>query len=97
MTLCEIQAFGSLAPPPVKVNIVQSPGVTAVGSSTLSGGWVASRAIDGNTNGNMDAGLSCWNSGGTTSPGDWLAINLQKVFYVGTVDTFMRTDGYQST
>jgi autotransporter-associated beta strand protein len=70
-------------------NWTQEAGVTASQSTTYGGG-VASRAIDGNTNGNWGAGSVSHTDNGSNS---WWEVDLGTARLVGVVQLFNRTDG----
>lgn len=70
-------------------NWTQEAGVVASQSSTYSPG-VASRAIDGNTNGNWGAGSVSHTDTGSNS---WWEVDLGSPRLIGTVQLFNRTDG----
>ncbi|MCW1923157.1 discoidin domain-containing protein [Luteolibacter arcticus] len=70
-------------------NWTQEAGVTASQSSTF-GGCVASRAIDGNTDGNLGSESLTHTDTGTNS---WWEVNLGADRVIGSVQLFNRTDG----
>ncbi|MCW1923867.1 discoidin domain-containing protein [Luteolibacter arcticus] len=70
-------------------NWTQEAGVTASQSSTYSTG-VASRAIDGNVDGNWGNGSVSHTDTGTNS---WWEVNLGADRLIGSVELFNRTDG----
>ncbi|MBL7222692.1 MAG: discoidin domain-containing protein, partial [Candidatus Brocadiae bacterium] len=85
LQLAEVEAFyfeGNV------INAARNPLAIATQSSTAFGG-VASRAIDGNTDGN-------WGSGSTThtagEPGSWWEVDLGREFLLKNIQLFNRSD-----
>ncbi len=78
LSLAEVQVFGTLAPPAVNVALNKP----ATQSSTRFGG-VASRAVDGNTNGNSFTH--------TDFEQGWWRVDLQDIYDISTINVFNRT------
>jgi hypothetical protein len=88
VALAEVQVFGRPAPPdsPSATNLAL--GQPATQSSTAAGG-VASRAVDGNTNGNFGAQSVTHTNGGNPS---WWEVDLGTRSQVDRIDIWNRTD-----
>ncbi|XP_019622202.1 PREDICTED: hepatocyte growth factor activator-like [Branchiostoma belcheri] len=90
MTLCEVQVFaGRLLFQIVYVNIAR--GKTAYQTSTRSGGGSASRAVDGNTNGQFNGG-SCTHTWGPGSYNPTWWVDLGQTYQVNRVVIYNRLD-----
>lgn len=86
VALAEVQVFGRPAPPPEFANL--AVGKLASQSSTAAGG-VASRAVDGNTNGNWAAGSVTHTNLGNPA---WWEVDLGAQEYIAYIDVWNRTD-----
>jgi putative heme-binding domain-containing protein len=86
LTLAEVQVFSDGANVALKKKASQS--------STASGG-AASRAVDGNTNGEYNAGSSTHTNEGSENP--WWEVDLGREFPVEKIVVWNRTDGALGT
>jgi hypothetical protein len=82
MVLCEVQVFGD-----EQDLAVGRP----TSQSTTKDGAEASRAVDGNTSGNMDEG-SCTETDGTSEEPPWWSVDLQSTASIDTVTIWNRVD-----
>ncbi len=85
LSLAEVEVYGTLAPPPSTDHI--AIGKPATQSSTRFNG-VASRAVDGDTNGVYGAGSITH----TDNETGWWRVDLEDVYDITTINVHNRTD-----